>query len=282
MIDMHKIVFKIISVFFACALFALPAQAEQLEPAAQFNKITESYNVDQYKELAVLLLPLAERGFSQAQYSLGLMYYEGLGVSQSDEMAAEWYLKAAEQGDVEAQYRLGDIYEYNLNNSKEAIKWYCEAAKQGHTWAADEIREAVAMSENLKILPKECRIFKKEEQEMIEVDLYEKFLENKLSGSIAISVVVFLVFLLLYIHYIIGMMLFRIAKDIPSSFSESRMFLILGFFIFVFYSGAYNFFFWLNFGYRQELSILYATIMGFSFYWILALVEGKIQEDLKL
>ena len=48
------------------------------------------------------LLVKAERGNASAQYSLGLFYFEGLGVAQDYQEAVRWYLKAAEQGYAEA------------------------------------------------------------------------------------------------------------------------------------------------------------------------------------
>ncbi|MDP6486672.1 MAG: SEL1-like repeat protein, partial [Alphaproteobacteria bacterium] len=39
--------------------------------------------------------PLAEQGVALAQFFLGLMYEEGLGVAQDAAQAAEWFRKAA-------------------------------------------------------------------------------------------------------------------------------------------------------------------------------------------
>ena len=55
--------------------------------------------------------PLAEQGFANAQYNLGLMYDEGLGVTQDSAEAVKWFRKAAEQGNDHAQYNLGVMYQ---------------------------------------------------------------------------------------------------------------------------------------------------------------------------
>ena len=48
----------------------------------------------------------AEQGDAKAQSHLGLMYDEGLGVSQDYAEAARWFRLAAEQGDANAQRNL--------------------------------------------------------------------------------------------------------------------------------------------------------------------------------
>ena len=46
---------------------------------------------------------LAEQGHAGAQTNLGIMYYDGLGVTQDYIEAERWYRLAAEQGDAGAQ-----------------------------------------------------------------------------------------------------------------------------------------------------------------------------------
>ncbi len=64
---------------------------------------------------------------------LGLMYDEGLGVSQSYEEAVKWYRIAAEQGNTYAQCNLGQMYESGHGvelSYVEAVEWYRQAAEQ--------------------------------------------------------------------------------------------------------------------------------------------------------
>ena len=81
------------------------------------------------------LLALADQGSAAAQYSLGLMYDEGLGVFPQDYAeAARWFRLAADQGFADAQFSLG--YKYNLGqgvpqDDAEAVRWYRLAADQG-------------------------------------------------------------------------------------------------------------------------------------------------------
>ena len=79
-------------------------------------------------------LPLAEQGDAEAQFILGSMYREDLGVPQDDKEAVRWYRLAAEQGLALAQYNLGNMYRDGHGvpqDDKEAVRWYRLAAEQG-------------------------------------------------------------------------------------------------------------------------------------------------------
>ena len=77
----------------------------------------------------------AELGNAGAQWSLGLLYRNGWGVTKDYTEAAKWYRKAADQGDAEAQYNLGAMYDNGEGvpeDDTEAAKWYRKVAEQGH------------------------------------------------------------------------------------------------------------------------------------------------------
>ena len=48
----------------------------------------------------------AEQGFAPAQYNLGAMSFEGLGVPQDHKEAEKWFRRSAEQGIARAQEAL--------------------------------------------------------------------------------------------------------------------------------------------------------------------------------
>ena len=76
----------------------------------------------------------AEAGDSTAQYNLGVMYADGVGVQRGPAEARKWYRKAAGQGNAKAQYNLCNMYVYGNGGPKdneEAFKWYRKAADQG-------------------------------------------------------------------------------------------------------------------------------------------------------
>ena len=78
--------------------------------------------------------PLAVQGHADAQFNLGVMYYNGKGVPQDYKTAVKWYTLAAEQGDADAQFNLGLMYYNGLGvpqDYKTALNWYTLAAEQG-------------------------------------------------------------------------------------------------------------------------------------------------------
>lgn len=80
----------------------------------------------------------ADSGDAEAQFTLGAMYYDGLGVARNEKEAAKWYRKAANQGNAAAQFKLGQMYEYGLGvrkDEKDAVAWYRKAADQGNSSA---------------------------------------------------------------------------------------------------------------------------------------------------
>jgi TPR repeat protein len=95
-----------------------------------------------YPAAIVLLEPLARAGNAQAQLRMGLLYYHGNGVRESDVQARQWFERAARQGLAEAQFQLGNMYAYGLADpgadadpNRLAAQWYFEAARQGHAEA---------------------------------------------------------------------------------------------------------------------------------------------------
>ena len=76
----------------------------------------------------------ANEGFAPAQNNLGNCYYNGQGVDEDEEEAVEWYERAARQGFVPAQLQLGKCYFYGNGveaDEETAVRWYTEAANQG-------------------------------------------------------------------------------------------------------------------------------------------------------
>ncbi len=102
---------------------------------AEIKRGVVAYFADDYKTALVILEPLAEQGYADAQTIFGAMYNNGLGVSQNYGEAIKWYRKAAVQGQVGAQYNLGAVYHKGQGvevDYGEAFKWYRKAATQGH------------------------------------------------------------------------------------------------------------------------------------------------------
>jgi len=86
--------------------------------------------------------PLADQGNADAQVGLGILYYDGHGVSQDYAEAARWYRKAADQGDATAQYGLGILYDDGHGVSQDYAKaafWFRKAADQGDAYAQSRL-----------------------------------------------------------------------------------------------------------------------------------------------
>lgn len=74
----------------------------------------------------------------EADYQLGLQYYNGDGVEQNFGKAVQFFLKAGEAGHVGAQYNLGIMNYTGQTGGQDfvnAAKWFERAAINGHTQA---------------------------------------------------------------------------------------------------------------------------------------------------
>ena len=113
-----------------CAGFTLGLTA----PAwAGFDEGVAAYNRGDYATAIREWRPLAKQGVADAQYNLGVMYGEGLGVPQDYAKAVGWWRKAAEQGHATAQYNLGVAYhngEGVPQNYAQAHMWHNLAASR--------------------------------------------------------------------------------------------------------------------------------------------------------
>ncbi|MBL8712985.1 MAG: sel1 repeat family protein [Alphaproteobacteria bacterium] len=95
------------------------AEGKQNEAAATrwFRKAAELYRVQ------------AELGVADSEFSLGLLYGQGNGVSQNRDKQLEWFRKAVEHGDVSAAFALGLYYQtpgfFGIGvDIEESNRWY--------------------------------------------------------------------------------------------------------------------------------------------------------------
>ena len=100
------------------------------------KKNSKFYNKEEAKKCFDGIIDAADRGNSQAQYQLGIMYARGQGVENNPEKALYWYRKAAEQNNADALSTLGNIYKNGqlgvTKNTAEAFDFYLKAANLGH------------------------------------------------------------------------------------------------------------------------------------------------------
>ena len=127
--------------------FAPPVAADP------FDDATAAYTRGDYVTILRLMRPLADQGDLLAQYDLGGMYDNGLGVPQDYIVAAKWYRLSAEQGYVLAQFNLGLLYDRGRGvsqNDDEAVKWYRLAAGQGNASAQLNLGTLYAQGRGVK------------------------------------------------------------------------------------------------------------------------------------
>ena len=109
-------------------------QTNGLSAKKMFDRGVTADKTGNYSESVKWYRKDAEQGVAEAQFNLGVCYYEGNGVSRNYLEAVKWYRKAGEQDYAKAQFNLGLCYELGngvSQNYLEAVKWYRKAAEQG-------------------------------------------------------------------------------------------------------------------------------------------------------
>jgi len=120
-----------------------------------FFKVTPSTQTDDVQSQAQVnfvhhIQSQAEQGVVEYQNKLGLMYFNGIGVTQDNNEALKWWKRAAKQGHVKTQIDLAQIYDNGIfipEDHAEALKWWEQAAKQGSDKAQFNLASEYAMGE---------------------------------------------------------------------------------------------------------------------------------------
>jgi Flp pilus assembly protein TadD len=117
-------------------LLARPAAAETLAEG------WDAYNAGDYARALEIFGPLAEAGEPEANYALGLIHANGLGVSRDDALGAGYVADAASAGYSPAQDLLGYMYDFGLGlpiNHDLAEYWYQKAVDAGEINAMNNL-----------------------------------------------------------------------------------------------------------------------------------------------
>lgn len=123
----------------AAALIALSAG---IAAAADFAAGMRAHLEKKYSESRRIFDALAQGGDAQAQFMMGTIYEQGLGVPKDLAAAARWYRKSAEAGNASAQYNLGIFHQFGKGVEKdpaEAARLLRLAAEQGHGRAQNNL-----------------------------------------------------------------------------------------------------------------------------------------------
>jgi uncharacterized protein len=74
--------------------------------SSPLNQGKSAFQSGSYGEAYAKLLPLADKGNAKAQYAVGYMYYNGLGVKRDSQTAVDWFQRAAKNGSEPAKKSL--------------------------------------------------------------------------------------------------------------------------------------------------------------------------------
>lgn len=107
------------------------------------------------KQAVEYLKKAAEQRMPEAQYELGIIYLEGIGVPRHESMAIEYLEKSAAQGFADAQNRLGIYYKESnsKNNLIDAVEWFRRAAVQNHIAAQKNLAKCYAEGIGVEQVP---------------------------------------------------------------------------------------------------------------------------------
>ena len=119
---------------------ATPARGDTQQAA--FADGMRAHLAKRYGDSRPIFADLAAAGNVRAQFMMGTIHEQGLGVPKNLASAAAWYRKAAEGGNASAQYNLGVLHQFGkgvAKDAKAAAAWHRKAANQGHGRAQNNL-----------------------------------------------------------------------------------------------------------------------------------------------
>jgi uncharacterized protein len=144
----------IVAILCAGLLASAPVAAET-PWTRQYAAAMKAYEAGDYKTARAAFQKLADFGSPAAEAMLGHMYLNGLGVPKRDGVAAVWFFRAAQKGYVNAQLTVGSMFATGngfSKNLKRAYFWYEVARLRG-----DARMAALAADYQKKLTPKLTR-----------------------------------------------------------------------------------------------------------------------------
>ncbi|MGC8502261.1 tetratricopeptide repeat protein [Desulfurella sp.] len=126
----------LISFFFILSGFLILANLANANTTLQDG--LSAYNSKNYKQAYDIFYKLSQQGDSQAQYILGSMYLDGLGVKQDYKQAYEFFSESALRNNSFGEYGLGYLYKHGLGVKKDLSKtvyWWEKSAQLDNKYA---------------------------------------------------------------------------------------------------------------------------------------------------
>jgi TPR repeat protein len=130
------------------------SESEFIAETTELEAAQTALDAADYDTAYNIYYDLANQGDASAQYQLGLLYYQGLGIGQNYDEASHWYQQSGAQGNADAQYSLGNMFlmgEGVSQDDTKAIAWYEKAAEQGHVAAKHNVGNLKRVSANKSI-----------------------------------------------------------------------------------------------------------------------------------
>lgn len=108
------------------------------------NKCIDLMQKEEYYEASEVCRAMAEKGDMNAQFSLGVLYYQGNGVMSDLSQSQKWIRKAAQKNHNQAQYNLGIMLANGHGSSAnlvEAYAWLKISSDNGYSAATDSMKQ---------------------------------------------------------------------------------------------------------------------------------------------
>lgn len=118
------------------------AQTPPRDDAAAFERGLDAYFAGDFQASWFFWLGPAERGFPEAQFSLGNLYLRGEGVPADPALAARWFERAAAAGHAEANLNLALMLEAGDGVPRDPVAAYIHAIRAAAQLGGDERRQA--------------------------------------------------------------------------------------------------------------------------------------------
>jgi len=108
------------------------------------NKCIDLVQKEEFYEASDVCSAMAKKGDSNAQFALGVMYYQGNGTMVDMGQAQKWIRKSAEKNHRQGQYNLGIMLANGQGSSAdlvEAYAWLKISADNGYSAASDSVKQ---------------------------------------------------------------------------------------------------------------------------------------------
>lgn len=112
----------------------IPVNANNLTPLQMWQKGLEDFNNAKYSDAVNWFKKGADAGHIESQRFLAILYYNGVGTKQNENIAFNYFYKAAKQGDIISQNFVGYKY-YEKSKYDSCFYWTSEASKQNNSIA---------------------------------------------------------------------------------------------------------------------------------------------------